>query len=185
MQIYMAQVYVLSKSVYWQCEKIFQVCIKDDQKQIVISANKSNDSNLQIQIDSVKGDLIAAGAVYHKVCRDRYINDRLCSEGREFVNVHEQCFMKLVDEIDTGLVYENRAYEMSQLRDMYEKILNDAYTNEVTQIQTKQECPSVEGKLPTCFDLVDCCDLDLDLDPLTFISELDLDMVEIYLHAKN
>ena len=28
-----------------------------------------------------------------------------------------------------------------------------------------------------------CCDLDLD--PMTFISELDLDMVVSYLHAKN
>ena len=34
-----------------------------------------------------------------------------------------------------------------------------------------------------CFDLVDC--YDLDLDPLTFTSELDLDMVVTYLHAKN
>ena len=35
---------------------------------------------------------------------------------------------------------------------------------------------------PGCFDLVDCCDLDLD--PLIFASELDLDMVVTYLHAK-
>ena len=119
-------------------KKLYQVCTNGGQKHIVISANKRNNSNLQIQIDSVKGDMIAAGAVYHKVCRDRYINDRLCSGGREFVNVYEQCFMKLVDEIDTGLIYENRVYEMSQLRDMYEKKLNDAYPNEGTQIQTKQ-----------------------------------------------
>ena len=33
----------------------------------------------------------------------------------------------------------------------------------------------------TCFDLVDCCDLDLD--PLTFTSELDLDMIVTYLYA--
>ena len=46
-----------------------------------------------------------------------------------------------------------------------------------------QECPSVEGKPPACFDLVDCCDLALD--PLTFISEPDLDIVVTYLHAKN
>ena len=45
----------------------------------------------------------------------------------------------------------------------------------------EQECPSVEGKLPAYFDVVDCCDLG----PLTFISELDLDMVVTYLHAKN
>ena len=49
----------------------------------------------------------------------------------------------------------------------------------------KQECPSVEGKPPACYDLVDCSDLDLDLDSLTFISELDLDLVVTYLHAKN
>ena len=36
---------------------------------------------------------------------------------------------------------------------------------------------------PACFDLVDCCDLDLD--PLTFISEADLDMRVTYLYAKN
>ena len=36
---------------------------------------------------------------------------------------------------------------------------------------------------PACFDLVDYCNLDLD--PLTFTSELDLDMVMAYLHAKN
>ena len=107
--------YMFCQKVYiGNVKQISQVCTKDGQKQIVISANKRNDSNLQIQIDSVKGDLIAAGAVYHKVCRDRYINDRSCSDGREFVNVHEQCFMKLVDEIDTGLIYENKAYEMSQ-----------------------------------------------------------------------
>ena len=38
---------------------------------------------------------------------------------------------------------------------------------------------------PACFDLVDCCDLDPDLDPLTFISEADLDMRVTYFHAKN
>ena len=42
---------------------------------------------------------------------------------------------------------------------------------------------SVEGQPPPRFDLVDCCDLDLD--PLTFISEADLDMIVTYLHAKN
>ena len=26
-----------------------------------------------------------------------------------------------------------------------------------------EACPSVEGQPPACFDLVDCCDLDLDL----------------------
>ena len=36
---------------------------------------------------------------------------------------------------------------------------------------------------PACFDLVDCCDLDLD--PSTFISEADLDMRVTYLYAKN
>ena len=40
---------------------------------------------------------------------------------------------------------------------------------------------SVEGQPPARFDLVDCCDLD----PLTFISETDLDMIVTYLHAKN
>ena len=39
-----------------------------------------------------------------------------------------------------------------------------------------QECPSVKGQPPACIDLVDCCDLD----PLTFTSELDLDMVVTY-----
>ena len=47
----------------------------------------------------------------------------------------------------------------------------------------KQECLSVEGQLPACFDHVDCSDLDID--PLTFISELDLDMIVTYLQAKN
>ena len=47
----------------------------------------------------------------------------------------------------------------------------------------KQECPSIEGIPPACFDLVDCCDLDRD--HLIFLSELDLDMVVTYLHAKN
>ena len=41
----------------------------------------------------------------------------------------------------------------------------------------QQECPSVEDQPPTCSDL--------DLDPMTFTSELDLDMVATYLHAKN
>ena len=36
---------------------------------------------------------------------------------------------------------------------------------------------------PACFELVDCCDLDLD--PLTFISEADLDMRVTYLYAIN
>ena len=47
----------------------------------------------------------------------------------------------------------------------------------------KPEWPSVEGQPPACFDLVDCCDPDLD--HMTFTSELDLDMVVTYLHAKN
>ena len=42
---------------------------------------------------------------------------------------------------------------------------------------------SVEGQLPACFDLVDCCDLELN--PLTFTSEVDLDMIMTDLHAKN
>ena len=46
-----------------------------------------------------------------------------------------------------------------------------------------QERPSVKGRPPACFDLVDCCDLDLD--PLTFISEADLDMIVTYFHAEN
>ena len=50
------------------------------------------------------------------------------------------------------------------------------------QAQTKQECSSVEGQPPARFDLVDCCDLDLD--PMTFKSELALEMVVTYLHAK-
>ena len=41
----------------------------------------------------------------------------------------------------------------------------------------------LKANQPACFDLVDCCDLDLD--PLTVISELDLDMIVTYLHAKN
>ena len=43
--------------------------------------------------------------------------------------------------------------------------------------------PFSRRQLPACFDLVDCCDLDLD--PLAFISEADLDMRVTYLHAKN
>ena len=43
-----------------------------------------------------------------------------------------------------------------------------------------QKCSSVEGQPPACFDLVDCCDLD----PLTFISEADLEMIVTYLHGK-
>ena len=38
-------------------------------------------------------------------------------------------------------------------------------------------------ELPAYFDLADCCDFDLD--PLTFISDVDLDMIVTYLHAKN
>ena len=34
---------------------------------------------------------------------------------------------------------------------------------------------------PACFDLVNYCDLDLD--PLTFISDVDQDMIVTYLHA--
>ena len=47
----------------------------------------------------------------------------------------------------------------------------------------KTRMPFSRRQPPACFDLVDCCDLDLD--PLTFTSELDLDMVVTYLHAKN
>ena len=43
--------------------------------------------------------------------------------------------------------------------------------------------PFIRRQPPTCFDLVDCCDLDLD--PLTFISFVDLDIIVTYLHAKN
>ena len=43
--------------------------------------------------------------------------------------------------------------------------------------------PFIRRQPPACFDLVDCCDLDLD--PLTFISFVDLDMIVTYLHAKN
>ena len=43
--------------------------------------------------------------------------------------------------------------------------------------------PFIRRQPPACFDLVDCCDLDLD--PLTFISDVDLDMIVTYLHAKN
>ena len=57
--------------------------------------------------------------------------------------------------------------------------------------------PFSRRQAPACFDLVDCCDLDpekenqtfgccdLALDLMTFISELDLDMVVTYLYAKN
>ena len=45
-----------------------------------------------------------------------------------------------------------------------------------------QECSSVKGQQPACVDLVDSCDLDFD--PLTFISEVDLDLIVTYLHAK-
>ena len=43
--------------------------------------------------------------------------------------------------------------------------------------------PFIRRQLPTCFDLINCCDLDLD--PLTFISDVDQDMIVTYLHAKN
>ena len=43
--------------------------------------------------------------------------------------------------------------------------------------------PFTRRQPPASFDLVDCCDLDLD--PLTFPLEVDLDMVVTYLHAKN
>ena len=41
--------------------------------------------------------------------------------------------------------------------------------------------PFIRRQLPVCFDLVNCCDLD----PLTFISDVDQDMIVTYLHAKN
>ena len=41
--------------------------------------------------------------------------------------------------------------------------------------------PFIRRQPSTCFDLVDC----YDLDPLTFISYVDLDMIVTYLHAKN
>ena len=43
--------------------------------------------------------------------------------------------------------------------------------------------PFIRRQPPACFDLVNCCDLDLD--PLTFISDVDQDMIVTYLHAKN
>ena len=51
------------------------------------------------------------------------------------------------------------------------------------EIIMKTRMPFIRRQPPACFDLVDCCDLDLD--PLTFISEVDLDMIVTYLHAKN
>ena len=43
--------------------------------------------------------------------------------------------------------------------------------------------PFIRRQPPACFDLVNCCDLDLD--PFTFISDVDQDMIVTYLHAKN
>ena len=42
----------------------------------------------------------------------------------------------------------------------------------------KQECPSIEGQPPLIWILLTAV-------PLTFISDVDLDMIMTYLHAKN
>ena len=41
--------------------------------------------------------------------------------------------------------------------------------------------PFIRRQPPACFDLVDCCDFDLD--PLTFISDVDLDMIVLKIRS--
>ena len=62
---------------------------------------------------------------------------------------------------------------------------NNNDTRNVTNfpVSDTTRMPFIRRQPPACFDLVDCCDLDLD--PLTFISDVDLDMIVTYLHAKN
>ena len=61
------------------------------------------------------------------------------------------------------------------------EILIVSFLQQEIELQLSTGMPFIRRQLPACFDLVDCCDLDL----LTFISDVDLDMIVTYWHAKN
>ena len=120
---------------YKKCSQLINITTFEASGNIMKAAERRNDlSMLHIQ-RSVRSDLIAAEAKYHKSCYSIYILKKDTPSSGNVESAYDISFQEIASEITVG-IREGKAYEMTSLIARYHEILKSKGVE--TETYTKQ-----------------------------------------------
>ena len=103
-------------------EPTTKVSTKGTEQAIIEKAQKLGRDDILKRIVGAGHDMVANDIQYHKLCMDRFRNERIPSS-KTNENKYDIAFNRLVDELEPSLFKDFSAFLISSLRDKYRDIL--------------------------------------------------------------
>ena len=109
---------------YKKCSQLINIATFEASDNVLKAAERRKDYSMLHVLGSVRNDLIAAEAKYHKACYSLYVLKKQPPPSDTIESVYDSAFREIVDEVTIGM-RAGKAYEMTPLAEKYRKIMKN------------------------------------------------------------